>query len=69
MSGWSMSIGVILFLVVPNIAQAQDTQQRYELGGLFTYSFLREIGSTRLWCGNGDRRLRRQVRVSRLSCA
>src|SRR5262245_32806485 len=39
------SIWMILVLLVPDIAGAQDTGQRYELGGLFTYTFLREIGS------------------------
>src|SRR6185369_975630 len=46
MSSWHKSILVILFLMLPNFAEAQDTQQHYELGGLMTYSFLREIGST-----------------------
>ena len=39
--------------MVPNIARAQDTQQRYELGGLLTYTFLREIGSTDSGVGTG----------------
>jgi hypothetical protein len=32
--------------MVPDIACAQDTTPRYELGGLITYTFLKEIGST-----------------------
>jgi hypothetical protein len=36
---------MILALMFSDIAVAQDTQQRYELGGLVTYTFLREIGS------------------------
>jgi hypothetical protein len=39
------AICVILVLMVPDIAGAQDTEHRYELGGLVTYTFLREIGS------------------------
>ena len=46
MASWNRAIGMILLLMVPNIASAQDTRQRYELGGLITYTFLREIGST-----------------------
>ena len=46
MASWNTSIGVILLLLVPNTAGAQDKQQRYELGGLITYTFLSEIGST-----------------------
>jgi hypothetical protein len=53
MSSWNRSIGMILLLTVPNIAGAQDTQQRYELGGLITYTFLREIGSTDSGIGTG----------------
>jgi hypothetical protein len=45
MARWNRSICVILILIVPNIARAQDTRQRYELGGLITYTFLREIGT------------------------
>src|SRR5262245_19575035 len=40
------SIWLILVLIVPDFVKAQDTVQRYELGGLITYTFLREIGST-----------------------
>jgi len=36
---------MIVVLIVPDIAGAQDTEQRYELGGLVTYTFLREIGT------------------------
>jgi len=36
---------MIVVLIVPDIAGAQDTEQRYELGGLGTYTFLREIGT------------------------
>jgi hypothetical protein len=43
---WNRCIGLILILMVPCIAAAQDTRQRYELGALVTYTFLREIGST-----------------------
>ena len=53
MARWNRSVGVILLLMVPNIARAQDTQQRYELGGLLTYTFLREIGSTDSGVGTG----------------
>ena len=53
MASWNRSIGVILLLMVPNIAGAQDTQQRYELGGLITYTFLSEIGSTDSGVGTG----------------
>src|SRR5215831_3600468 len=42
---WSRSIWMILVLIIPDIAGAQDTGQRYELGGLITYTFLREIGT------------------------
>ena len=45
MARWNRSIWMILVLMVPDIAGAQDTKQRYELGGLITYTFLREIGS------------------------
>lgn len=42
---FSKSIGIILVLMVPGVAWAQHMEQRYELGGLITYTFLREIGS------------------------
>ena len=45
MAHWNKSIWIILLLTVPDIAGAQDTGQRYELGGLVTYTFLREIGT------------------------
>ncbi len=45
MARWNRSIWMILVLIIPDIAGAQDTGQRYELGGLITYTFLREIGS------------------------
>src|SRR5215471_1633381 len=45
MARWNRSIWMILLLMVPDIVRAQDTQQRYELGGLITYTFLREIGT------------------------
>ena len=46
MARWERStIWMFMVLMVPNIAGAQDTQQRYELGGLITYTFLREIGT------------------------
>jgi len=53
MASWNRSVGVILLLMVPNIARAQDTHQRYELGGLLTYTSLREIGSTDSGVGTG----------------
>jgi hypothetical protein len=37
---------LVAILVLPDMARAQETRQRFELGGLFTYTFLREIGST-----------------------
>jgi|SRR5215471_4486556 len=46
MARWNRCIGLILILTVPCIGEAQETQQRYELGALVTYTFLREIGST-----------------------
>ena len=46
MAHWKRSIGLILVLLIPDIAGAQDTTSRYELGGLITYTFLKEIGST-----------------------
>src|SRR5262245_48899708 len=46
MARWNRSIWVILILIVPDIARAQERGQKYELGGLITYTFLREIGST-----------------------
>ena len=45
MARWNRSVWMILVLIIPDIAEAQDTGQRYELGGLITYTFLREIGS------------------------
>jgi hypothetical protein len=45
MAPWNRYIWTILALMVPDIAGAQDTEQRYELGGLVTYTFLREIGT------------------------
>jgi hypothetical protein len=45
MAPWNRYIWTILVLMVPDIAGAQDTEQRYELGGLVTYTFLREIGT------------------------
>jgi hypothetical protein len=38
-------IGFLLLMVLPGIAQAQDMDQKYELGGLITYGLLREVGS------------------------
>src|SRR5688572_6487653 len=38
-------LSIILLLMVLDIARAQTTPQRFELGGLGTYIFLREIGS------------------------
>jgi len=47
MARWQKSIFLILVLLAPDIACAQDKiQRRYELGGLITYTFLKEIGST-----------------------
>jgi hypothetical protein len=45
MAPWNRYIWTILVLMVPDISGAQDTEQRYELGGLVTYTFLREIGT------------------------
>jgi hypothetical protein len=45
MARWDRLIWIILALMIPNIARAQGTEQRYELGGLITYTFLREIGT------------------------
>jgi hypothetical protein len=45
MAPWNRYIWTILVLMVPDIAGAQDTEQRYEIGGLVTYTFLREIGT------------------------
>src|SRR5215471_10505012 len=45
MARWNRYIWMIVVLIVPDIAGAQDTEQRYELGGLVTYTFLREIGT------------------------
>jgi len=45
MARWNRSIWMILVLIIPRVAAAQDTGQRYELGGLITYTFLREIGT------------------------
>jgi hypothetical protein len=36
---------------VPGIASAQDGEPRYEVGGLMTYSFLREIGTRDVGAG------------------
>jgi len=38
-------ITAILVLFLSDFARAQDTVQRFEAGGLITYTFLREIGS------------------------
>src|SRR5262245_35226758 len=46
MPRWNRCFWMILVLTVPHIAGAQDIEQRYEVGGLITYTFLREIGST-----------------------
>jgi hypothetical protein len=45
MARWNRCIWLILVSMVPAIARAQNTEQRYELGGLITYTFLREIGT------------------------
>jgi hypothetical protein len=45
MARWNTFFCMILVLIVPGIAAAQDTEKRYELGGLVTYTFLREIGT------------------------
>jgi hypothetical protein len=34
MARWNKSIWMMLILIIPNIACAQDTEQRHELGGL-----------------------------------
>jgi len=46
MAAWNKCVWMTLVLTVPAIASAQGTEQRYELGGLVTYTFLRAIGST-----------------------
>ena len=38
-------IAAILVLFLSDFSRAQDTVQRFEAGGLITYTFLREIGS------------------------
>jgi hypothetical protein len=45
MARWKKSIWMIVVLIVPGIARAQNTEQRFELAGLFTYTFLEEIGT------------------------
>src|SRR5262245_45760412 len=46
MGRWNRSIWMMMLsLIIPEIAGAQDTGQRYEFGGLITYTFLREIGT------------------------
>jgi len=45
MTRWNSFIGMTLLLMVPHIARAQDAGQRWELGGLITYTFLKEIGT------------------------
>jgi len=57
---------MILVLIVPAIAGAQDTGQRYELGGRITYTFLREIGTKDVGM-DGIRRSRWQASVTRFS--
>jgi hypothetical protein len=51
MARWKKSIWMIVVLIVPDIARAQDTKQRFELGGLITYTFLEEIGSRDVGAG------------------
>lgn len=46
MARWSRPIWIVLLMIIPDFARAQETRQRYEFGGLITYTFLREIGST-----------------------
>src|SRR5215471_6979641 len=45
MGVWNRSIWLVLLLLVPEILAAQDPGQRFEVGGLITYTFLREIGT------------------------
>ena len=45
MAPWGRFIWMMLILIIPDIAGAQNRGQRYELGGLITYTFLREIGT------------------------
>src|SRR5262245_13920595 len=45
MARWNRSIWLIVVLMVPEIVSAQETEPRYELGGLVTYTFLKEIGT------------------------
>ena len=43
---WQKLIWIIPFVWIPDIARAQGVRENYEVGGLITYSFLKEIGST-----------------------
>ena len=52
MARLTKAIWVIVFLFVPEIAPAQE--QCCELGGLFTYTFLREIGSRDVGVGTSS---------------
>lgn len=45
MARWTKLIGMVLLLMMPHVAAAQDAGRRYELGGLLTYTFLRVIGT------------------------
>ena len=44
MGVWNRSIWLVLLLLRPDISAAQDTG-RFEVGGLITYTFLKEIGT------------------------
>jgi hypothetical protein len=46
-----IGILIVLVLAIPGIAAAQDMGPRYELGGLMTYTFLREIGTRDVGAG------------------
>jgi hypothetical protein len=37
--------GLLLWILLPGIAQAQDVDPKYEAGGFVTYGLLREVGS------------------------
>jgi hypothetical protein len=45
MARWKIGILIVVVLAVPAIAGAQDMEQRYEVGALTTYTFLRQIGT------------------------
>jgi hypothetical protein len=47
MSGWRQLLWTIAISTsLCDLARAQESKPRFEAGGLFTYTFLREVGST-----------------------